>query len=336
MPRKPRIEYPGACYHVMCRGNRREEIFWDDVDRELFLNTLGQACNQTGWIVHSYVLMSNHYHLLLETPESNLSDGMRWFQGTYAQRFCKRHGVVGHVYQGRYKAPLIDPEEPEHFRTVSDYIHLNPARAGMLGSGRPVLARYSWSSYPVFLGAKRKRPVWLEFARVAESLGLRGADSASRHKYRAYMERRTWECLNRESAEAEEEWNRIRRGWYVGGDGFRDRLLDLLDETLNGKKQGSFGGRMLAEHNEKRAKELVNVARRTLEMTAKDLQNLRKTDTRKQGVAWLIKTRTVMTNDWIDRELNMGSRTNIYKAVQAMENARTSEAKKLKKMLVDI
>ena len=113
MPRKPRIEYPGACYHLMSRGNRREAIYRDDVDRKLFLTTLGQACEQTGWIVHSYVLMGNHYHLLLETPEPNLSDGMRWFQGTYAQRFCQRHEVVGHVYQGRYKAPLIDPEKPD-------------------------------------------------------------------------------------------------------------------------------------------------------------------------------------------------------------------------------
>jgi len=89
MPRKPRIQYPGACYHVLCRGNRNEDIFFDDRDRDrdrdrdTFLCTLGEACEQTGWVVHCYVLMSNHYHLLLETPEANLSQGMQWFQGTY-------------------------------------------------------------------------------------------------------------------------------------------------------------------------------------------------------------------------------------------------------------
>jgi len=102
MPRKPRIEYPGACDHVMCRGNRKETIFRDDIDRNIFIATLGQTCDRTGWIVHGYVLMRNHYHLLLETPEANLSLGMQWFQETYAQRYSIRHSLVGHVFQGWY------------------------------------------------------------------------------------------------------------------------------------------------------------------------------------------------------------------------------------------
>jgi len=104
MPRKPRIQYPGACYHVMCRGNRKEDIFFDDRDRDrdrdTFLCTLGEACEQTGWVVHCYVLMSNHYHLLLETPEANLSQGMQWFQGTY-----------GHAHQRVPRSETV-PERP--------------------------------------------------------------------------------------------------------------------------------------------------------------------------------------------------------------------------------
>lgn len=92
----------------MCRGNRQENIFSDDRDREIFLNTLGEVVERTGWKIHAFVLMDNHYHFLLETPEPNLVDGMRWFQSTYTQRFNARHEVWGHLFQGRYKALLVD------------------------------------------------------------------------------------------------------------------------------------------------------------------------------------------------------------------------------------
>ena len=102
MPRPVRIQYAGAVDHVMCRGDRREAIFADDGDREMFLGTLGQMCVRSGLRVHSDVLMSNHDHLLVETPEPNLVAGMKWLQGTYAQRFNARHRLSGHLFRGRY------------------------------------------------------------------------------------------------------------------------------------------------------------------------------------------------------------------------------------------
>ena len=120
MPRKVRIEFEGALYHIMCRGDRREEIFRDEQDRELFLSTLGQACERCGFVVHSYVLMRNHYHLLLETPAGNLVAGMKWFQGTYTVRFNARHRLAGHLFAGRYKAVLVEREEPSYGRVLSD------------------------------------------------------------------------------------------------------------------------------------------------------------------------------------------------------------------------
>ena len=130
MARKVRIEFPGAIYHVMSRGDHQEAIFRDDQDRKRFLETLGEACAKTGWRAHAYVLMGNHYHLLLETPESNLSAGMKWLQGTYTQRFNSRHKVYGHLFQGRYKALNVE-DDNDYFQTASDYIHLNPVRAGL-------------------------------------------------------------------------------------------------------------------------------------------------------------------------------------------------------------
>ena len=132
MARQLRIEYDGACYHVMSRGNNGNPIYKDDKDRIIFLETLWECCSQTGWIIHSYVLMNNHYHILLETPEANLVAGMKWFQGTYTQRYNIRHQQRGHLYQGRYKSLIIDSDDYTYFRTVSTYIHLNPVRSKLV------------------------------------------------------------------------------------------------------------------------------------------------------------------------------------------------------------
>ena len=138
MPRPLRIEYAGARYHVMSRGDRREPIFNDDADRQEFLRTLGQVCLKTGWQVHAYCLMSNHFHLVIETPQANLCIGMKWFLGTYTQRFNRRHQHWGHLFGGRYKAQMIDGRAPGYLRAACDYVHLNPARA------RIYVPRRSW------------------------------------------------------------------------------------------------------------------------------------------------------------------------------------------------
>mgnify|MGYP001224274109 CR=1 FL=1 len=131
MPRQIRIEYPGAIYHVMARGDRREAIFRDGLDRRMFLAVLEDACGRTGWLCHAYVLMGNHYHLVIETPEANLVAGMAWLQNTYTRRHNVRHRLWGHVFGGRYKAVLVDGEDGNYFGTLIDYVHLNPARAGL-------------------------------------------------------------------------------------------------------------------------------------------------------------------------------------------------------------
>jgi len=103
-----RIEYPGAVYHVMVRGNHGQVIFGDNQDRKAFVQTLGEACEKTGWRIHAYVLMGNHYHLFVQTPEPNLVAGMKWLQGTYTQRYNGRHRFCGHLFQCRYKAVIVD------------------------------------------------------------------------------------------------------------------------------------------------------------------------------------------------------------------------------------
>ena len=130
MARGIRVEFAGAFYHVMARGNRREDIFFNDDDRRFFLKTLSDACGRTGWKVHAWVLMNNHYHLLIETPEPNLVEGMKWLQNTYTRRLNTKHGLWGRVFGDRYKAVLVEGGSVDYFTTLLDYIHLNPARAG--------------------------------------------------------------------------------------------------------------------------------------------------------------------------------------------------------------
>src|SRR6266704_4833431 len=146
MARKLRVQYPGALYHVMNRGDRREPIFRDDADRQSFLATLGEVCLKTSWQVHAYCLMPNHFHLVVETPQANLVAGMKWFLGTYTSRFNRRHKLFGHVFSGRYKALVVDGSGSGYLRKVCDYVHLNPVRARLLSSNQP-LRSFVWSSF---------------------------------------------------------------------------------------------------------------------------------------------------------------------------------------------
>ncbi|MGH8630527.1 MAG: transposase, partial [Burkholderiales bacterium] len=167
MARPLRIEFPGALYHVMARGDGRSGIFKDDEDRELFLSTLGKVCSRFDWQIWAYCLMGNHYHLLIETARASLARGMRELNGQYTQAFNRRHRRVGHLLQGRYKALLV--EKDSYLLELSRYVVLNPVRAGMVASA----GDWFWSNYGTMMG-KAPRPTWLA---VKETLALFHAEA---------------------------------------------------------------------------------------------------------------------------------------------------------------
>ena len=146
MARPIRLEFPGALYHITSRGDRREDIYDDDNDREAFLSILTEVCRTYNWVCHAYCLMSNHYHLLIETPEGNLAKGMRQLNGVYTQTYNRTHERVGHVFQGRYKAILV--EKDSYLLELARYIVLNPVRANMVRSAKD----WPWSSYRATAG----------------------------------------------------------------------------------------------------------------------------------------------------------------------------------------
>jgi putative transposase len=218
MARPLRIEYPGAVYHVTSRGNARQAIFRDDRDRQRLLDVLAAVVGRAKWRCHAYCLMENHYHLLLETPEGNLSRGMRQLNGIYTQAFNRRHGTVGHVFQGRFKAILVARES--HLLELCRYVVLNPVRAGVVRAA----GQYPWSSYRATVGRVR-RPACLTVEWVLGQCGKRQGEAQRR--YRDFV---------REGLAAETPWRGLAGQVLLGVDDFVARLRPYLAKTRDVKE----------------------------------------------------------------------------------------------------
>jgi len=283
----------------MDRGNRQELVYRTVDDRLLFLKTLGEVCERTGWRVHSYVLMGNHYHLLLETPEANLCAGMHWLQGVYTIRHNARHKLRGHLFQGRYKAVLVDGRDDTYFRTVSDYIHLNPVRAGILGE-EELLSGYRWSSFPQLVGDPHKRPTWLAAEWVMGIMGEKD-NARGRRLYRAGLEKRAAE-ERRDGAIDGAMLKMLRRGWCFGSEGFRQKALGLV--TGAARKPAR---EILAAHNEQEAERLIVAGLKAVGLRGENLVETAKGDPRKIAVAATVRRRTPVSNEWLARRLHMGA-----------------------------
>ena len=334
MPRKPRVEYEGAVYHVMCRGDRQESIFRDGADRDRFLETLRECCGRTGWRIHAYVLMGNHYHLLLETPEPNLVAGMRWFQGTYTARYNARHRECGHLFQGRYKALPVDAEDRGYFLQVSTYIHLNPVRARLVDTAQTPLEKYPWSSYPDYLRSVERRSGVVAVSRVLGELGL-ADDRAGRREYAAYVKGLSAEMLTENGRkDLEKEWKGIRRGWYLGGEEFRDRILEHVDGVLSRGRRKSFSGSEVMAHDEVAAEALVCVGLKALDLAGQNLSALRKLDDRKKVLAWWVRSQTMVGNRWLAMRLEMGDEGNMSKAIRTVARTPSPAIRRTKRLLM--
>jgi putative transposase len=290
MPRKLRVEYEGAIYHVMNRGDRREPIFLTDKDRELFLGTLEETCQKTGWEVHAYCLMDNHFHLVVETPRANLVAGMRWFLGTYTARFNRRHKYFGHLFSGRYKSLIVDGSGSGYLKTVCDYVHLNPVRAGLL-SRQERLVEYRWSSWPEYLKAPGKRLKWLRVDRLMGEWAVPVDSTAGRRALEEGMEQRK----ELEWSKKAGDWKRLRRGWCFGPKEFRKELLEMIGE----KKDRCHYGEELRESDEQKAERLLEQMLRRQRWTAKELQRRKKGDKVKVTMAKQLRKETTMTWAWI-------------------------------------
>ena len=213
MSRPLRLEFPGAWWHIHSRGVERRDIFLDDADRRTFLKTLADAVPRFRWRLHAYVLMNNHYHLLVETIDATLSRGMQRIGGDYAETFNKRHDRVGHLFQGRFRAHLIDSET--YLLRVARYIVRNPVRAGLVARA----AEWPWSSHRATAGLERTGS-WLTTSAILDRLDARDLAFAM-IAYRQFVD---------DVPDAESPWKHLVGQLYLGGPDFVSRMQARIDE----------------------------------------------------------------------------------------------------------
>lgn len=210
MARPLRIELSGGLYHVTTRGDRREDIYFSDVDRDAWLELLGQVCERFNWHSHAYCLMSNHYHVVVETPEGNLAQGMRQLNGVYTQYVNRTYKRVGHVFQGRYKSILV--EKDCYLLELARYVVLNPLRAGMVKE----VGEWPWSSYLAMTGAAPAQR-WLETDWL-----LGQFDSQHQRAQAMYMD------FVRAGVGLPSIWDALQRQIYLGSEGFVARMQSTI------------------------------------------------------------------------------------------------------------
>ena len=217
MTRPLRIEFEGAVYHITARGNARQDIFLDDEDRETFLGVLSDVVARFGWICHAYCLMGNHYHLLIKTPEPNLSEGMRHLNGVYTQAFNRRHARVGHVLQGRYTSIVVEKER--HLLELARYVVLNPVRTETVRYAR----LWRWSSYRATAG-QTAAPEFLTMKWILSQF------------YKNIGRARRAYCEFVKNGRGVSVWDNLRGGILLGSDEFVKQLRPLLGGLMASKE----------------------------------------------------------------------------------------------------
>jgi putative transposase len=216
MARRLRVQYPGAIYHLMARGNGRQDIVCDDTDRDRLVEYLGRAAVRCSWRVYAFAVMSNHVHVVLKTPVPNLARGMQTFLSAYANAWSRRHRFNGHVFQGRYRTELVEDES--YLWTVTRYVHLNPVRARLVEHP----AAWNWSSYPGY-ARDRRRLEWVEYDELLASWAgeFGGSGSAPATTYRRYV------AAGR-SQSPQSPWSDAHHGWILGSQKFVDRIKAMV------------------------------------------------------------------------------------------------------------
>ncbi|HYN41204.1 MAG TPA: transposase [Thermoanaerobaculia bacterium] len=219
MSRPLRLDHAGALWHVTSRGSERREVFADDDDRREFLQLLGRAVELFGWKLYAWVLMDNHFHLVVGTPEATLSRGMRQLNGDFAQHFNRRHGRDGHVFQGRFKAILV--QRDAHLLEVARYVVRNPVRAGMVVSP----GDWPWSSFRATAGLE-SAPEWLDTSFLLEQFGSRRAAAVARYR----------EFAVDPGAASYNPWGQVLGQIYLGSASFAEAACAETKAPENGRE----------------------------------------------------------------------------------------------------
>ena len=329
MARSIRIQSAGAYYHVLARGNRREAIFHDDDDRRFFLHTLSQACEMTGWRVQAWVLMRNHYHLFLQTPEPNLVAGMSWLQNALTRRYNVRHRQWGRLFGDRYKAVVVEGADRYHYQTLMDYIHLNPVRARIIRTkaGQSVLD-YPWSSLAGgYALPPKKRAPWLDAASGLQAFNLQDTVADRRQMVERLDRRAASEEIKNCGvpplpAEVDARSSHLRRGWYWGTQAFGEAMRKLAGAVVGKhptKSRSYRGSTHVAAHGEQQAEAWLKQGLKAAGLTTAEVGRLKGSDVRKLLLADLLWRRTTVSQEWLAAKLAMKSAANVSQQLRRMD-----------------
>lgn len=317
MARKLRPDEDGGLYHVLNRGNFRGWIFEGDKAKGAFVKALFEACERAGWVLHAFAIMGNHYHLALETPRGNLSEGMRWLQSVFANRFNRFHGEGGHLFQGRFKSLAV--EDFQHLANVCHYIHLNPVRAGICEVGQ--LAEYLWTGLR-YLNRPKERPSFLQFETCLQGAGGLVDTKRGREKYLAYL---AWLATD-VGAQKELAFEKMSRGWAIGTRGFA-RALTLDDKQKRSLvRLTAFEAR---QAREARWAEVLDACLRLSGHAGEPVHDSPKAADWKVAIATVLKVREMARNGWIAEQLGMGTLTGVSRYTSECLQGHRSEAARL-------
>ena len=318
MARKLRLEFPGACYHVINRGNYRRDIFATEGAKAAFEDCLFEACERSAWQLHAYVVMRNHYHLALETPAGNLVSGMQWLQATFANRFNRLRDERGHLFQARYKAILFEEGEP--FALAAHYIHLNPARAGAIPIEQ--LANYRYSSY-WRLRRPAKRPPWLRLDAVLANTGGLPDRPAGWAEYQAYLE---WQYETGPAGKSRAYVN-LSKGWAVGSTDFKAALVQDHAVAALSRAWETAGA---AEIRRQRCERVLADALRVMGRDPATLGTRPRVMGWKVALAYFLKKHTPASNGWLASRLGLGSPKYVSHLLSRLRTAEQMPAEYMK------
>lgn len=324
MPRKPRIESNGGLYHVINRGNYRSWIFETDGAKKSFVRSLDEACVRFSWELSAYCLMGNHYHLCVGTPLGNLSEGMRWLQATFASRFNRYRKEHGRLFQGRFKSLVVEPGS--HWLDLVDYIHLNPARAGLVDVS--TVGRYPWSSL-YFFPKRKSRPSYLDCSWMDYFEELEDSGSGWR-RYQARLRLK----MTDDPDEIEMLDRRMCKGWCLGGLEFRKAISEDFarePETVRLDRED------LAKLNRDRWEDLLERCLKALAMGEADIAGEKPSCAWKLAIARKMRVESSVSNRWLAERLRMGAPKSVSAICGRYAKDRESIcefARKLKKLNV--
>lgn len=312
MARRLRMESEFGVYHVLNRGNYRRDIFRSDKTKVTFLACLAEACERTGWRVHAWCIMSNHYHLALSTPRANLVEGMRWLQGTFAIRFNRFRDERGHLFQGRYKSLLVDPADG--LGPLCHYIHLNPVRARLCGV--PDLKRYRWTSLHWLCAGGSMAP-WYDPQPALSHAGGLQLTVVDTSRYLQYL---AW-LAEDEPARKRQRFEAMSKGWIIGPGQFAREMMEEHRELAGRGRQhaGELQAAREAGWDEALGDELRRIGR-----PREDLSVATKSAEWKLRLAAALKARTTVTHRWLGEHLHLGVRDEVCRKLNAWQRASRS------------